>query len=180
MLGVFILCPSCVYVVAFALRMSMCILFMKKVSPVALSAPNAGQDVLDVGIVSHLAVVMLQKQLVAPEHERPTLPKRILHVPGGQILDANVIGGVLVGLAQRREGILIVPFHHGGDGGGVPHRLDALAKVEGIAGGAALVAVAQGGIDVELPGKLGGGFGGTDADEEDLGAAGSGWEYARL
>ena len=124
---------------------------------------------------------MLQKQLVAPEHERPALPERILHVLGGEILDANIIGGVLVGLAQRREGILVVPFHHGGDGGGIPHGLDALVEAEGIAGGAALVAVAQGGIDVELPGKLGGGFGGTDADEEDLvGAVGCCWEDARL
>ena len=147
---------------------------------VRVLSPNAGENVLNVGIVSHLVVVMLQKQLVALEHKRPTLPQRILHVLGGQTLYANVVGGVLVGLPQRREGFLVVAFHHGTDGGGVPHGTDSLLEAEGIAGDAALVTEAQGGIDVELLGKLGGSFGGTHADEEHFGTARRSWEYPRL
>ena len=147
---------------------------------VRVLSPNAGENVLNVGIVSHLVVVMLQNQLVALEHKRPTLPQRILHFPGGQILYANIVSSVLLGLPQRREGFLIVPFHHCTDGGGVPHGTNSLLEAEGIAGDAALVTEAQGRVDIELLGKLGGSFGGTHADEEYLGTARRSWEYPRL
>ena len=128
---------------------------------------------------------MLQEQLLALEDKRAALAQRILDLPGGQTLDANVVGGILVRLAQCREGFLVVPFHHGADGGGVPHGADSLLEAEGVAGGAPLVAEAQAGVDVELPGELGGRLGGANADEEDLAAGGTGcstcsWEDARL
>ena len=119
---------------------------------------------------------MLQEQLLALEHKRAALAQRILDLPGSQTLNANVVGGILVRLAQCREGFLVVPFHHGADGGGIPHGADALLEAESVAGGAPLVAEAQAGVDVELLGKLGGRLGGANADEEDLGS----WEDARL
>lgn len=143
---------------------------------------NAGKNILNAGIVSHLVIVVLQEQLLALEHKRTALAQRILDLLGSQTLNANVVGGILVRLAQCREGFLVVPFHHGADGGGIPHGADSLLEAEGIAGGAPLVAEAQAGVDVELLGKLGGRLGGADADEEDLaaGTGGSSWEDARL
>ncbi|EJK71779.1 hypothetical protein THAOC_06750 [Thalassiosira oceanica] len=124
------------------------------------------QDVFDAGVVPNLFIVVLQKQLVSPENERPALSESILDVLRRQILYADVVRGVLVRLADRLQRRLVVAVHHRRDGRGVPHRANAPPETQGVAGRACVVAEARRRVDAQLARELGRRLAGPHAHEE--------------
>uniref|UniRef100_A0A6U6H3C5 Uncharacterized protein n=1 Tax=Odontella aurita TaxID=265563 RepID=A0A6U6H3C5_9STRA len=126
------------------------------------------QNIFNIAIVSHLSIVMLEQKRRAPEHEGAPLPQCIIDCWRSELLYANIVRCILVRLSEEGQRLLVVPGHHGVDGRGVPHGLEALLETEGVASSASLVAKAGRRVNFQLGGELGSGLAASDADEEDL------------
>ncbi|KAL7527022.1 hypothetical protein ACHAWF_002001 [Thalassiosira exigua] len=127
---------------------------------------NTAQDLIDAGVIANLLVVMLQEHLFTLEYKGASLSQGIFDVLRGQILDANVVRGGFVRLAQGFQRLLVVPIHHGIHCRRIPHCADTFLQVERITNSAALVSEAHRGIDAQLRRELCGGLARADPNEE--------------
>ena len=61
------------------------------------------QNIFNSGMVTNLFIIVLEYQLIALKDKRASLTKRVLDILGRQILNANVISGILVSIPQALE-----------------------------------------------------------------------------